>query len=66
MKNADDDARLKPGRKQSPNAPSPPEPGKEHPANPGSGAHRVNQEELSVDAEHRTEEMRKEKRGTFP
>ena len=66
MKNADDSTRLKPGKKQPTNAPAPPQPGKEHRANPGSETHRKNQEDLGVEPDHRTEEMHEEKRGTFP
>jgi hypothetical protein len=47
-------------------APQPAAPGKEHKARPGSSEHHSNQRDLNVGPDHLTDEMRREKRGTFP
>ena len=66
MKDANSSTRLKPGTKQVKEAQQPPAPGDEHRAEPHTERHRANQEELGVGADHKTEEMKREKRGTFP
>lgn len=43
-----------------------PRPGKGHRAPAGSSDHHDNQRELGVGADHITDEMRRDKRGTFP
>jgi len=44
----------------------PAQPGKAHRARPGSNEHHDNQRDLGVGADHVTDEMRRDKRGTFP
>lgn len=66
MKEADRNTRLKPGEKHSENAPAAPQPGKVRRADPESPQHRANQDALGIGADHRTDEMEKDKRGTFP
>jgi hypothetical protein len=66
MKDANHGTRLKPKKKPAREAPPPSAPGDEHPVRPGSDLHRANQHELGVGEDHLTEDMRREKRGTFP
>jgi hypothetical protein len=47
-------------------AQGPAQPGKAHRARPGSGEHQDNQRDLGVGPDHVTDEMRRDKRGTFP
>ena len=66
MKEADSSTRLKPGEKHSKNTPAAPQPGKARRADARSPQHRANQDDLGIGADHRTDEMEKDKRGTFP
>jgi hypothetical protein len=47
-------------------APSPPPQAKGQRARPGSSAHQDNQRSLGVGSDHKTGEMRRDTRGTFP
>jgi hypothetical protein len=51
---------------QAPEARRPAQPRKAHRAPPGSSEHHDNQRDLGVGADHVTDEMRRDKRGTFP
>ena len=66
MKDANRNTQLRTGNKQPSEAPQPAQPGKEHRADPGSNRHQENQKELGVGADHRTNDMKRGKRGTFP
>ena len=66
MKDANRSTQLDTGKKQPKEAPRPPEPGKEHRADPGSEEHRESQRDLGVGSDHLTDEMRRKQRGTFP
>jgi hypothetical protein len=52
--------------KEAPEARRPAQPRKAHRAPPGSSDHHDNQRDLGVGADHVTDEMRRDKRGTFP
>jgi hypothetical protein len=67
MKDADSSTRLN-SDKNPPQAPEqqPVAPKDEHRAQPGSEEHRENQQELGVGPDHRTEDMKRGHRGTFP
>jgi hypothetical protein len=47
-------------------APNPPAQAKAHRARPGSSEHHDNQRSLGVGSDHKTDAMRRDKRGTFP
>jgi hypothetical protein len=66
VKDANRSTQIDTGNTEPKEAPKPAEPGKEHRARPGSNEHHGNQRDLGVGADHLTEEMRREKRGTFP
>ena len=66
MKDANRSTQIDTGDSAPREAPQPPPPGKEHKVPPGSSAHHDNQRELGVGDDHLTDEMRRDKRGTFP
>ena len=66
VKDANRSTQIDTGNSQPKEVPQPPAPGKEHRARPGSNEHQHNQKDLGVGSDHRTEEMRRGKRGTFP
>ena len=66
MKDANRSTQIDSGSTAPKEAPMPPRPGKEHRASPGSSEHKGNQNDLGVGPDHLTEEMRRDKRGTFP
>jgi hypothetical protein len=53
-------------RPDAPEARKRAQPRKAHRAPPGSSEHHDNQRDLGVGADHVTDEMRRDKRGTFP
>jgi hypothetical protein len=53
-------------RREAPEARRPAQSRKAHRAPPGSSEHHDNQRDLGVGADHVTDEMRRDKRGTFP
>lgn len=66
VKDANRSTHIDTGDSEPKEAPRPPRPGKEHRARPGTNEHQDNQRDLGVGADHRTDEMRRGKRGTFP
>ena len=66
MKDANRSTQIDTGDTEAKQAPQPPLPGKEHRARPGSDQHHGNQRELDVGSDRLTDEMRRDKRGTFP
>lgn len=66
MKDAEGSTRLKPGRKPKQAPASPADGGDEQPAAPGSERQRENRRELGAGEDHRTEDMERDHRGTFP
>ena len=66
MKDANRSTQIDTGDDTPKEAPQPAQPGKEHKARPGSDEHQHNQRDLGVGKDHLTDEMRRDKRGTFP
>ena len=66
MKDANRSTRLDTDDREPKEAPQPAPEGKEHRARPGSSEHQHNQRDLGIGPDHRTEEMRRGRRGTFP
>jgi hypothetical protein len=66
VKDANRSTHIDTGNSAPKEAPQPAQPGKEHPAEPGSAKHHGNQRDLGVGPDHVTDEMRRDKRGTFP
>jgi hypothetical protein len=66
VKDANRSTQIDTGDSEPKQAPRPPQGGKAHRARPGSSEHHDNQRELSVGSDHKTDEMRRDKRGTFP
>lgn len=66
MKDANRSTHIDTGDSAPKEAPKPAAPGKEHKARPGSSEHQSTQRDLNVGPDHLTDEMRRDKRGTYP
>jgi hypothetical protein len=67
VKDANRSTQIDTGNTEPKEAPQPPsEPSSAHRVRPGSSEHQDNQRKLDVGADHMTEEMRRDKRGSFP
>jgi hypothetical protein len=66
VKDANRSTQIDTGNAEPKEAPKPPAPEKAHRARPGSSEHHQNQRSMGVGADHVTDAMRREKRGTFP
>ncbi|MPZ42736.1 MAG: hypothetical protein GEV05_04875 [Betaproteobacteria bacterium] len=66
MKDANRSTQIDTGNAEPKEAPQPPAPDKAHRARAGSSEHHENQRSMGVGADHVTDAMRRDKRGTFP